>query len=473
LNLLLSDGDARWFDDPGTGSYVEESLHWYRSTLAHTAPFVDGHSQPRVDGELMAFDDRDAAGWIRARAELAPGCVVRRTVVVMGDYLIDRVEWESDAAHELALPVHGVYVTARDGTPLVGEPAAIDGGDGREDGFAFLTDSRRLVPEIAPVRLIGHIGATTLDGWVASATHATWWSATAPGPPGGAPQPLVLVRSAARRGMLTGVWSWRSAVTSAEIVGDDVTVHRTDGAVHVHRQRERAWVIEGSSASSPVVELTPGAAMTTESAFSAPSARPPENEPTAGQTTLRLPFRRELGAEHYRRSEQSWEESGRPTATVTIDRARDRLLIHVIVPRAERRFVAIDAENPLDNDPAAIHGDGVQLYVDAGSWESGWLLVPIPGTSDVAGRVAEGWRGELPLSVTWRPSGDGYALTAEVTLPTDVAEFGVDVLVNESAPGRTRRRGQLVLSGAHREFVYLRAERHERERLLRFSLDRA
>ncbi|HKP15154.1 MAG TPA: heparinase II/III family protein, partial [Gemmatimonadaceae bacterium] len=28
LNLLLSDGDVRWFDDPGTGSYVDESLHW-------------------------------------------------------------------------------------------------------------------------------------------------------------------------------------------------------------------------------------------------------------------------------------------------------------------------------------------------------------------------------------------------------------------------------------------------------------
>ena len=47
LNLLLADGDVRWFDDPGTGSYVDPSLHWYRSTLAHTAPLVDGRSQPR------------------------------------------------------------------------------------------------------------------------------------------------------------------------------------------------------------------------------------------------------------------------------------------------------------------------------------------------------------------------------------------------------------------------------------------
>jgi hypothetical protein len=44
------------------------------------------------------------------------------------------------------------------------------------------------------------------------------------------------------------------------------------------------------------------------------------------------------------------------------------------------------------------------------------------------------------------------------------------VLVNESAPGRDRRRGQLVLSGARGEFVYLRADRHERERLLRFAV---
>jgi hypothetical protein len=42
LNLLLSDGDTRWLDDYGTGSYVDPSLHWYRSTLAHNAPMVDG-----------------------------------------------------------------------------------------------------------------------------------------------------------------------------------------------------------------------------------------------------------------------------------------------------------------------------------------------------------------------------------------------------------------------------------------------
>src|SRR5262249_18670563 len=37
LNLLISDGDRRILDDMGTGSYVDPSLHWYRSSLAHNA----------------------------------------------------------------------------------------------------------------------------------------------------------------------------------------------------------------------------------------------------------------------------------------------------------------------------------------------------------------------------------------------------------------------------------------------------
>ena len=40
LNLTLVDRTHRWFEDPGTGSYVDPSLHWYRSTLAHNAPLM-------------------------------------------------------------------------------------------------------------------------------------------------------------------------------------------------------------------------------------------------------------------------------------------------------------------------------------------------------------------------------------------------------------------------------------------------
>jgi len=183
-----------------------------------------------------------------------------------------------------------------------------------------------------------------------------------------------------------------------------------------------------------------------------------------------LPLRRELGESAYRRSEQSWEEAGRPSAVVSLEQSVDRLLVRVDVPRAERRFVAMDTENPFDNDPAAIHGDGVQLYVAAGDHAAGWLLVPIPDSNRVARRTAEGWRDALLLDAAWQPTVDGYSLVATVTLPRGISAVDVDVLVNESAPGRSRRRGQLVLSGARGEFVYLRADRHERERLLRFAV---
>ncbi|MFL5619491.1 MAG: heparinase II/III family protein [Gemmatimonadaceae bacterium] len=471
LDLLLSDGDVRWFDDPGTGSYVDESLHWYRSTLAHTAPLIDGRSQPRVDGELAAFEDLGAAGWIRAQAELAPGCVVHRTVVVVDDYLVDRVEWESEDIHEIALPFHGVHVAGAEGAAIADVPASIDGADGREDGFAFLADTRRVAQVGAPVRLTSSAGNAPdarLHGWLTTSESASWWTAVAPGPPGRSPQPLVLVRSAARRGGITGVWSWRGSVRSADIDHDAVTVTLADGSVHVHRSIDDGWRIQLTSATDRTIELGRGLATSSHSAISAPPREPAEQ--TAHTRPPTLPFQRELGTEHYRRSEETWKEADRPTCIVSLEQQGDRLVVRVDVPRAERRFVAIDAENPFDNDPAAIHGDGVQLYVAAGAHAAGWLLVPIPDSSRVARRTADGWSDSLPLDATWQPSPDGYVLVASVTLPSDIDAIDVDVLVNESAPGHSRRRGQLVLSGALGEFVYLRADRHERDRLLHFAL---
>jgi hypothetical protein len=52
----------------------------------------------------------------------------------------------------------------------------------------------------------------------------------------------------------------------------------------------------------------------------------------------------------------------------------------------------------------------------------------------------------------------------------ELSEIGLDVIVNETVSGRARRRGQLVLSGAAGEFVYLRGDRHDPGRLLRFTL---
>jgi len=470
LNLLLSDGDVRWFDDPGTGSYVDESLHWYRSTLAHTAPLVDGRSQPRVDGELLSFDDRGSAGWMCARAGLAPGCVVRRTVVVVDDYLVDRVEWESDSEQEIALPFHGVRVVGSEDEPIAGELAAIDGGTGHEDGFAFLADTRRL-PDAGQARLTSDAQVGTgaqLHGWLASSLPATWWSAVAPGPPGHAPQPFVLVRLAAPAGSITSVWSWRGAVSAATMDREVVTVRRSDGGVHLHRPSGEAWAIELPSDPNRVIALGKGSAA--EVAAAPTPASRGRTEAARKPAVYPLPYRRELGESSYRRSEESWDQAGRPTVLVSVEQTADGVAVRVELPRADRRFIAIDTENPFDNDPAAIHGDGVQLYVAAGEHAAGWLLVPVPDSTRVARRTAQGWSDALSVAATWQATDEGYALVARVALPPGIAAVDVDVLVNETAPGRDRRRGQLVLSGAQGEFVYLRADRHERERLIRFDL---
>ena len=112
----------------------------------------------------------------------------------------------------------------------------------------------------------------------------------------------------------------------------------------------------------------------------------------------------------------------------------------------------------------------MQLYVVAGERKGGWLLVPDAGSRDVGVRVIEGWEKGLMVSAQWRPTASGYELVAEVALPTGTTEAALDVIVNETAPGRERRRGQLVLSGARGEFVYLRGDRHDVARLLRFTI---
>ena len=472
LNLLLADGDARWFDDPGTGSYVDPSLHWYRSTLAHTAPLVDGHSQPRVDGQLLAFDDRDVAAWMSAEATLADDLHVRRSVVVMGDYLVDLLEWEGDAEHEIALPWHGVDLVNERGDPLARIPESIVGGEAREDGFVFLSDTARID---APDGVQRVLGATTdgreLHGWIIADPHTTWWSALAPDVPTRAGfAPLLLARARARRGRFISVWSWSDAVVSAEPHAEALFVTRRDGWCDHHTWDATGWRIDrakwvGNHCDGETIMLSRIIPVADE------ASALPASVGEAASASQTLPAIFTLGESHYRRSEKSWSEAGRPSAIVTIASTQsDTLTVTIDVSGVERRFVPIDAENPLDNEPAAINGDGVQLYVVAGERSGGWLLVPDPESSEVGVRAIEGWDGSLNVDARWEPTPSGYILIADVALPRRTPTVELDVIVNETSADRERRRGQLVLSGARGEFIYLRGDRHEKGRLLRFTI---
>src|SRR5260370_618004 len=49
LALTFYADGVPWLAAPGTGSYGSRDLGWYRSTLAHNAPRLDGPSQPVGD----------------------------------------------------------------------------------------------------------------------------------------------------------------------------------------------------------------------------------------------------------------------------------------------------------------------------------------------------------------------------------------------------------------------------------------
>ena len=62
LHLTLHADGVHWLPDPGTGSYVARDLFWYRSTLAHNAPRLDGVSQPPGDARCDDFERAMATG---------------------------------------------------------------------------------------------------------------------------------------------------------------------------------------------------------------------------------------------------------------------------------------------------------------------------------------------------------------------------------------------------------------------------
>ena len=469
LNLSLVNGEHRWFDDPGTGSYVDPTLPWYRSTLAHNAPLIDAHSQPRVHGELLAYQDDDRLGWVSAHAALAPGLDVRRTVVVLEDYLVDELTWDGQPIHEIALPIHGVEMIGAD--PDAGVPAPIIGGTDAEDGFGFLADMATLaVPHRGAVALRGvHLGGTaaSLDGWSVTGDDSSLWTASAPPPPNGlARKPLVLIRQASAAGRFLAVWSWTSAVASVALDHQTLSVVTHDGATDRHARHAWGWQVERERDGTKVIrELRgsheprlPVARTQTEPAASRPMALP-----------LRLPAFMELEEPHYRRSEFTWQGASAPRATVYITRPTPGTVqIDIDVPSSQRLFVPLIAENHLDNEPASINGDSVQLYAIAGSRTAGLLLVP--DGSQLGMRRVDGWTNDLAVDARWRPLAGGYHIDATLHIGGGMSEFALDVLVNDVVSGRARRRGQLVMSGAHGEFVYLRGDRQDPARLLRFSL---
>jgi hypothetical protein len=463
LNLLFSIGDTRWLDDFGTGSYTDPSLHWYRSTLAHNAPLIDGKSQQRVHGELVAYDERDEIGWIEAAArEIAPGVNVTRSIVVTGDYAIDSVRWNADRDVTFDLPIHAAlqFPVDRDGMPRV-----LAGGDGLEDGFEFAHGASVVaVPANMPLHGVAVAVSNRIDAFICASQPAQLWRAVAPGAPGSGEHAFRLVRVTGAAGEMRSLWSWHDQVANVEWHHDLIRVHATSGAIDEHRRDADRWsVVRIDGESRTEIDLAGRAARSPYPISPRVEAREPLVVPRDGALTI------QLGEAHYRRSEQSWTDAQKPTADVKIAWEGSSLTVDISVRGSERTFAPHDAANPYDNEPPDVNGDGVQLYLNVDERQYGWMLVPDAGSGAVRLRAIDGWNASQPITATWEPDDDGYRM--HVVLPAHVVPAAIDVVINEKPNGRDRRRGQLVLSGGAGEFVYLRGDRHDTARLIPIRIE--
>src|SRR5688572_4033360 len=236
LNLWLVLDDRRVFEDVGTGSYVERALHWYRSTLAHNAPLIDGRSQDPVAGWLRAWDERDDFSWIDAEAPIADGVLVRRSVVVGAGHLVDRVEWRADRNVTFDLPMH------QDGDLVESHwtKGKLTGGSGLEDGFDFISEAETMETGGARQLVLGdHVnGIVAVDG-----PHE-WWRVKAPGPPNSPERKFMLVRARGARGTITSVWSWTGRVLVYDVDGRFLELSVTGEQRMKHRLANDEWHVE-------------------------------------------------------------------------------------------------------------------------------------------------------------------------------------------------------------------------------------
>jgi hypothetical protein len=504
LNVLLMRGPERWLDDMGTGSYVDPSLHWYRSTLAHNAPLVNGESQPRVAGVLRAFEERGDAGWVDAElpaGSIAPGVRVRRSIVALRDYSVDRVEWTSEREVRFELPLHFVGELS---PALRWTRAPLDGSLAPEDGFAFTRGAA--FTAVAAHDVVQLRRRAEVAAWIIFDAPGEIWRATAPAAPGKGESPFFVFRTRGVRGTLHIIWNWGAIVRHVRGHGNPasngVTVDLTDGARHHHSAVDDHWEVEVASGDAASGDTPPGHASPGHAArhISLGGIRPivasvpaPGDADRASLSTSNaayiassprapvalapdMPAVFELGRDSYRTSEESWDEAGRPVAKLSF-RVLDGLLsLDADVTKSPLFFRPIDAADPrLDNENPDIHSDGVQLhlYVAEGRGLASWLAIPEPG-GRVRVHAGSGAGEDVQLSARWRPAPDGYSMNLAVPLAALGARpggvVGVQVAINDMAPSRTRRRGQLVLAGGAGERIYLRGDRENPVAFTRFVL---
>ena len=471
LNLVIATRESRWLDDVGTGSYTSPTLAWYRSSMAHNAPMVNGADQGEAHGTLLAHDEQGDAGWVSAEF-IDPVSRVRfvRTVVVMEQYLIDEVTWIAESDITVDVPMQAELVGAAAGTWVPSPAVHPDWLTDVRSADVHAAETTAMVlqglpsPTGAAHEATGQRFACTC--W--SETPATLWSAATIGPPAGEAHGLVALRQRGRSGRSVRVIAAPDVVGVVEVDGVVIRMQPSDGSGprDVHRRTDDGWrvAVEGARAMAPVELRGVRAARSTPVPPARNAAAPPDTVRTSRRNVLSTT----LAAPHYRQTEVPWREAGEPTATVALSGLQDgELLVHVSA-RYNRapNFAPAQDVNPLDNELSDVNSDGVQLHwrslVDGATWNS---AVAVPEGDGVRLTAAEG---QLDgLSASWLADRDAVNLAFVLPCPPTTTEFTFAVCVNDCPPGRERRRGQLVLGGRAGETAYLRGARQSPDRALR------
>jgi len=474
LHLTLHADGVHWLPDVGTGSYVARDLLWYRSTLAHNAPRLDGASR---GGNAMCetFDAPGDWGWTRGR-----NGDVTRTVVAGPAYLLDIVELASREDHLLELPWH-----------FQGRGDVVTRGrwEDAELQDEFTSRAQRFAPETkGPITL--ELAADSRPLTALFLLEGELLRAEGPGLPGsGTRAPFYLLRARGRSVRFVTVLEPIGAaafVRGVGVKGSVIEVETTSG-VDRHSPSPLGWEVTAPARRvrlsgardpeppfQPLIELdlpqpAVGAALRVD--------RPPALDGTGDGFDTSEPLRLEL-EDQYRRSEEPYSGPEDFSAIAHVGWDDEALYLAVEVTKPDLCFRAAAAPPlRLDNEPDDIHSDGVQLYLRdlEGGDVSGFLVVPeVEGGRLDGGGVRVRGAGESPgaprsVHGAWRRTEQGYRITLAVAWPEWQrahvgGQVGFDLIINEMLPGRERRAGQLVWSGGN-GWVWLRGDRQDPARI--------
>jgi hypothetical protein len=468
LNLILHAGREYWLPDFGTGSYVARDLFWYRSTLAHNAPRLDGASQPFGDAVCENFDTAGEWTWARGRyGDLS------RTLIAGPNYLVDVVELSSAEDHTLELPWHvsGRVEVQPTGTWEAAELA---------DEFVRQPERFRAAsPDPVVLRSCGD-GPATLGLHLGS--EGELLRATAPGAPGsGEPVQFYMLRARGRNLRIVTVLEVSTGspvVRAVRSEGNTVEVETTSG-VEQHLATAEGWEVRSGAGITrlrgarrqaapftPLVRERPLVAHGVALSVAEAPALDGSLDGFDSDEPLQLDHE-----DQYRRSEEPYPGPEEFSATATVNWSDEALYLAVEVVKPE--LFPRDPATPalrLDNEPDEIHSDGIQVYLrpapDTGT--VGYLIVPSVQGGVIARGVSGSVIGKSDVRGGWETTENGYRITVAIAPPSwgpfrPGDQIGFDLLVNQALPDRLRRAGQLVWSGGG-GWVWLRGDRQDPSR---------